>query len=847
MALYLLTLKNLKTRPLRSFLTALGIILGVAIIWATSIANNSTNRAFTSVIEEIAGRTDLWVMSTGGQGLGLPGSQVFSEDYARKIKRLDVVEETSPVYSAPTGLKVTGEDKALRFSIMGIDPVLGSKMRNLEITSGRFFKPGRKEILLMDAFAEEHDIRLGDEVRIDTPSGDRALIVTGLLESTGASSMQGGGGTGFSSLRTIQNFYERSSITLLEIKLREGISLERGEREVEAELTSPLKVELPSQQVEQLEEMLAGIQYGFSFFSAVAIFVGMFLIYNSFAMSVVERTRELGILRSLGATRRQVFSALMIEAVTLGILATMGGLALGLGLAKGLTFMLAQAFDTEIGATVMTVDGLITASVVGMVVSLAGAMLPAVRASRSSPLQAVKAEFDHREGWFSRYSWIIGLAVIITGIALQNATLADPDIQSGLRSLGDFTILLGVVLMIPVVVKPLGKTYRFLLMHFTVTGRLSADSLGRSKNRTAITLGVLLISLAMLISMGAINQSISRSVNNWTETAIGADMSIWAGGETYLIKFDRSFNSRLKRIPGVKEITGLSYSQTDWNENALFIQGIEPQTYRDISSLDLTEGEEDDVYRALEKGGAVVLSSVMMKAEKLKVGEEFEIDTALGIREFEIVGSVVDWNSFGYSAFFSRSDMKRYFGIDEDSVFYVNVEPGFDPAEVRDDIKDRLGKRYTFETFTNEELSELIDQELNQFFAIFQAIMGIALIVSLLGIVNTLAMNVLERVREIGVLRAIGTTRTQIRRLIVIESLLIGISSFLLAIPTGWHLSRASVEGMKSATGFNVEYVFPYSWFAIALILATLISGVAALYPAFKAARVRVITAIKYE
>lgn len=846
MALYWLALKNLKTRPLRSLLTALGIVLGVAIIWATSIANNSTNAAFTSLIEEVAGRADLWVVSTGGQGLGSTGSQAFNEDYAEKIQRLDVVEATSPVYLETGGLKVTGEDESLRFQILGIDRELGSQMRKLELTAGRFFRAGRKEVLLNETFADDHDIEIGDEVRLVTPQGDRPLIVTGFLESSAASA-QGGGGTGYSSLKTIQNLYERGNITLLEIKLRNGVDLERGEQEVEDALTSPLRVELPSQQVKQMEEMLAGIQSGFSFFSTVAIFVGMFLIYNSFAMSVVERTRELGILRSLGATRRQVFIALIVEALALGILATLGGLVLGLGLARGLTFLLAQAFDTDIGASVMTSQGLITASIVGITVSLAGALLPAVRASRASPLQAVRAEFERREGWFAKYSWIIGLSIVVIGIGLQNITLADTGIQENVRSLGDFTILFGVILMVPLFVRPLAAAYRFLLTKVTVTGRLSADSLARSKSRTAITLGVLLISLSMMISVGAVNVSIEDSLNRWTETVAGADISLWAGGEDYLVQFDRSFNRRVKRIPGVRNLTGVSFTQTNWNENALFIQGIEPRTYREISGFSLIEGDEDDVYRELEKGGAIVITSLMAKAESVEIGDEIEVDTNLGTREFRVVGTVVDWNSFGYSAFFSSNDLKKFFGLDKDSIFYLDVKPGFSASDVKEDIEDQLSKKYTFTAFTNEDLTEIIDQEIGQFFAIFQAILGIALIVSLAGIINTLAMNVLERVREIGVLRAIGTTRGQIGKLVVGESLLIGISSFFLAVPTGWHLSKAAVTSMKNSTGFDVQYTFPYPWLYVALILATVISALAALYPAAKAARVQIITAIKYE
>ncbi len=832
----------MRSRKLRSLLTVLGIILGVATIFAISIANESTKQIFRDMIEEFSGQDDLWVESDGSGG--------FDQYVVNRVQRIKGIRTANPISLRTTTLRAPGDTEGSRILLSGVELKTYLEVHDLRMVEGQFFrdKPSG-DILLTTTFARENGISLREKVDVSTPVGSESFKVIGLLKPEGAARFNNGA-VGYIYLKDFQAaFNEPDQVSLIQVSLEDERELKKVKAEIEKVLPTGLYVQEPSQQSEELEQLLWGIQYGLSFFSVIALFVGMFLIYNTFSMTVTERTREIGILRSLGSTRWQIARMVLFEALIMGTMATFLGLALGLWLARGLSVLMATMVQTEPTAFVIPSAGLITASIVGILVTLAGAVFPAVKASRIYPLDAIRISARPESSFFQRYGPIVALLVFSSGIYLD---LFPPgpteEIRSNISSLGTFVMYLGGVMLVPFLIKPAARIFEGLLSWLSpVVGKLALGNLVKARLRSAISIGTLMICISMLMGISAIENSIFSSVNEWGRKVMGSDLVISPRHGS--ISFGQDFEKKISRIPGVRYVAPMYYSWTRLDEKSLMIQGIDPQKFTRVGTLDFSQGEEKETFASLEKDDDfIIIFAVVAKREGLSLGDELKLPTLKGQVKFQIVAIVRDWGGqMGDTAYLSDKNIKKYFNAQDPINFLVDVEEGLAPEIVKNRIESELGDRYSMDILTNEDMNELIQSRTGQFFAAFRVIVGIAVIVALLGIINTLVMGVLERVREIGVLRAIGSTRWQVRRMVIVEALIMGIMGLSLGVLQGLYGSVRAVEGMQWATGFDVDYIFPYNSILIGIIIALIVSSLASLYPAHKAAQIEITRAISYE
>lgn len=834
-----LTLRNLRARKSRTALTTLGIVLGVAVILGISITNISTLAAFKDTIDSITGRADFWINAPSDAG--------FDERNLERVRQINGVAVANPGISR-SSLLIKGKSKQ-DLQIAGIDPTVDRRLRDYKVRAGRFLSQKDKlAVLLVEDFARNNGIRLNRKIILATDRGFVRFKVVGLIANQGAGRFVGGN-VAFMPLKTAQSeFSLRGKFSYMDAKAVPGRDLKAVQERIRGALGENFIVEQPEKRIEAITETLGALQIGLSFFSAVALFVGGFLIFNTLSMVVVERTRELGMLRSMGATRAQIGRLVLYEAAGIGAVGSLFGVFFGMGLAKGLLFFVSETIQSNIAVFRVPFWGLVTSVVVGISVSIISAMQPAVAAGRISPVQAVRVQARRNRLISSPALSFVAILVLALGfVASYRPQFFSSQPGELVGQVGAFLLLLGAALLTPSVVGPLAAVFRVsasLLMRNE--GRLAADSLGRVRGRTAATVSAVMISLAMLMSVGGMTESFKDSVNRWVERSVGADILV--SGQPSDLSFEKSFISKLRRVPGVKIVTPIRFFRVRAGNDWITWRTIEPRTFRKMADLQFVKGKKETAWRRLRHNDSVFISTVLANRLRKNVGDSLTIKTNLGDRRFKIAGVIVEFaGEMGDVVLGTRTAMKRYFGLDDANVFRIKVKTGASPRIVADRIKSRFGKERSLDIQDAQEFRSTVNRQVNVSFAAFNVIILIAVIVAVIGIVNTLMMNILERRREIGVLRAIGSTRWQIRRMILAEAAITSACGFILGLILGTYMSINVVQGMHSLTGYDVSYIFPWSVVWISGAIALLFSTLVALLPAQAAARINIVEAVQYE
>lgn len=829
----------MRVRKTRTALTAIGIILGVSVILGISITNISTISTFKETIDSITGRADLMITAASADG--------FTDKNISKISKINGVELAAAGISKGSRL-IKGKEKP-PIRVIGIDPAVDRIIRDYRIDRGRFLKKSdTPEIIFVHKFAGENRVEIGDTVKLATNKGFSRFRVVGLLDDAGAGRFLNGDVV-FMPLKTAQNHYDlKKKLTFIDVIVEEGKAVAGVQKRVRRALGENFVVERPEKRVEAMEETLRALQIGLSFFSAVALFVGGFLIFNTLSMVVIERTREIGVIRSMGATRLQIAGLILYEAFLIGSVASLLGLGAGIGLAKGLTYIMSQTIQSDIAVFEIPLKGLVSGLGVGVFVSLTAALHPALTASRISPLQAVRAlggDNDSKTGGVLLVSSLITLSL---GAAVSyNPRLFGFAAGSIFSQIGAFLLLLGAALLTPTFIRPLALLLRYPVSLFArVEGRLASGNLSRSRGRTAATVSAIMISLAMLMSVGGLTDSFKDSIDRWVERSIGAD--VFVAAEPFDLSINKSYIKRIAAIPGVKEVSPVRFFFVRVGDKTFTFRAIEPKTFRPMADLQFVEGTSDSAWRRLERENALFISTVVADRLKLGSGDSIKIKTNEGPKAFPVAGVIVDFGGeTGDVIVGSRTVMKRYFDLDDVNSFRIKTETGAAPKTVAKRIKKRIGDELSLRVEDINEFKSMINTQINVTFAAFNVIILIAIVVAAVGIINTTMMNILERIREIGILRAVGSTKWQIRKTILAEAAMTGAGGFVLGLPLGVYMSINVISTMRALTGYDVDYVFPLQSVALSAAIALIFSTLIALLPAQIAAGTKIIEAVHYE
>lgn len=859
-----LAFRNLWSRKLRTLVTGVGIVLGVATVLAFGITNATVEVSLNDFFSQAAGDAALTITS----------SELNHTFRARALGRAagfpDVRLAVGSLWQAGTAF-LPDEDQGL--TLVGIDPASDPLVRTYELAAGRMVAEADRTytIVLAQTFADDHSLGLGDDVEIGLgPGRVETFEVVGLLASEGAA-RTGNGAVGFLRLDLAQDLFDsRGRLSQIDLVLAPAIgtdaaALERFKGALGDHMGASYHVRYPAAIGQALTDSMAGLRTGFDLFSIIALFVGGLLIYNTFAMTVAERTAEIGLLRALGATQGQILRLVLAEALLLACI----GSALGLGLGVFLAIPLVQIFARFLDVANITLDrfvvppaSIVQASVLGLGATLAAAFTPAWRAGRISPVEAMRIRGESQSGFLAGHGWKLGLALIAIPLGLHRTPLWDrlPDAAFFLL------VTVGGTLAMPLTIKASERaTRRVLTLIYGPTGGLGSRNLNRARLRTSLTIGVLMLGATMTISIGALQKTFDSAITSWLETAVGGDLTVASeltvtGGSPGDNAPRYEFARQLMALPGVElatpinvipaEMVGFQNSAGYAVENTTVgFQAVELPAYRQVAGFQFVADAEweEEILARLSLGDALLVSSSIADKYHLRRGDSIRLRTRRGERNFEVAGIITNLSYGGLSVVGTWNDMEQYLGNDRGYAFLIKLSPGAEADAVREVIKTRLISGDDLSIASSVEFRETLGQQSRGFLTIFNVVVYIAILVAGLGVINTMTMNILDRVREIGVLRSMGMTRGQVARMVLAEAAAMGVIGGAFGLGLGWLVAEDLVQAMSRQSGWHFDYIHPTTAFFSAALTALVISQLAALYPVWRAGRLRITAAIGHE
>ena len=845
-----LSLRNLRARVQRTLLTAVGIVLGVGIVFGVLTLSDTMSGTFEDLFSRAYGSADLTITAAGGSG-------GFDEKVVEKIRGYDEVESAAPRYSLSSSLildrKQAGLPEVRSMRLFGVEPESAELATGFELTEGEFPKSGR-ELTLDGGSARSAGLEIGDEVTVGTPEGPEKLELVGLLRIPGGSFA--GLAFGMTPLSFAQEAFDKPGrISGIAVEAAEGVPVSDLKERLDERLGEGLQVERSETRTQEISGQLQGFRLALLFFAGTALFVGAFLVFNALSMTVLERTRELGVLRALGSTRAMIARSVVAEALLLGLLGSVFGVLFGYGMAKGLVYLFGKAFLFEITTLVLSPFALVSAIVVGVAVTVVAALYPALRAGRISPVEAMRARSSgaRTPRALTRLASILGLGLAGVGVPwiyyLAKNLSADLDglvYASGIA--GIVAAFLGVSLVIPVLVRPLAALFSPVLrLLFGVEGRMAAANATRNRGRTALTASALMVGISLVVAFAALGGSLLGSIRDYLDGSLGSDYVVQPTDQNSDAGFSAKLPRKIDALPGVEKTTTLVSTFRREGEEVSIVFGVD-ENYPKIFRVDYESGSGTpaDAFSRLADGGALI-GKQLAENRELGVGSKIELPGPKGRQEYRVEGILEnDLLGGGAGIYLSKAALARDFNETEGEFLAVKARPGSDREALSQRIEGTLRDYPQFTLYSNAEWKARIESDFNRQYVFFYAIMGVSVAVSAFGVVNTLSMSVFERTREIGILRAIGTTRLQIGRLIIDEGIVISLIGCLMGVILGSLLGYLFVQG-SGAGGFEIDFYYP-KLPALAALLSGLFIGVfAGLLPARSAARKSIVEAVQYE
>jgi len=866
------TLKGLFAHKLRFALTGLAIVLGVTFMSGTFVLTDTVAKVFDDLFADIGENTDAYVRSSQSVDNQFQGGRTYSripESVVEHVRPVDGVELAEPELGVQQGIRLLDrEGEPLGNPAMGA-PTIGFNWDEVSAGGGMNLAEGRRpeagnEVVLDVAAADDGGFDLGDPVRVISPLGDpeKEYTLVGTVRYGDADS-PGGAITILFTLPEIQEIAGARPPAVPEPEVS-GVLVSAVDGVSQAELRDRIAAALEADGVpgvevitgqQLIEENQDTLEEGLMFFNiiltvaaGIALLVGAFIIFNTFSIVVAQRTRELALLRALGGSGRQVRLAVLGEALTIGILAALVGEVLGIGLAIVLQSVLEQiGFDLPDATLVIAPRGVLIAVGVGIVVTVISAVLPAIRASRVSPLAAIRdvALEDPRlarRTLLGAVATIAGLLLLALGLGL----FGDVDNAVYYVGFGALVVFLGVTVLSPAVARPVAGTLGWPVERLRgIRGRLARANAVRSPRRTAATASALMIGVALVVMIFVLADSIQTSVDAQVDRSFTVDAIV---GEEGTGGFGGSISplvtQEISALPEVEAATGLRFGtgQADFDGKDGFYGGLDTQVAAQLFDLEVRQGAIEDVQ--LEDVG---ISGRVAREEGWGLGDVLPTDFGVSERDLTITAIFEVGQREGLADFLISTETYETLGLPNvgDQGVYVKFAPDVDVDEGMAAIQEVIEPYAQLEVIDREELKDQIAAQINQLIAFLFVLLALAIVIAFFGIVNTLALSVLERTHEIGLLRAVGMSRRQLRSAIRWEAVLVSLFGAVLGLVVGlgfgWAIVRAlSDQGIEqfSAAPISLAYV---------TVLAAFFGVLAAVFPAWRATRLNVLDAVTHE
>ncbi|MGQ0508700.1 MAG: ABC transporter permease [Myxococcaceae bacterium] len=850
--LRLISLRHMLGSPLRTTLTLLGVAVGVATMVGVTSINRAVVKAFRSTVDTIAGKADLTVAASAAG---------FDDSVLEQVRAVEGVGHASagltaiaPVAGAPgSSLFVMGvdmlDDGHFR-TYEGADRDLGSLADDLELLNST------DRLLVSERFAQEQHLHAGSTFQLLTPSGAKPFVVHALIKETGPVKAFGGS-FAVMYLGSAQEAFGRGrNVDRVDLALAPGASLDTVKERLEKALGPTFEVERPARRGGSVEKMMRSFQMGLNLGSGVALLVGVFLVYNTVAIGVIQRRREIGTLRALGGTKRRIRAMFTLEALVLGGLGTVVGLPLGAVVAQAAVetvsrtmsslYIHVNARDVEVGAVEIALG-----AALGIFGSMFAALRPAVMASSVQPVEALRKDIAagaHLRS-VNRVSTVLGFLMLVTMYPLA---LIPPPLENlpvgGYLSV--FWTLMAASLLAPLVLRGLHHLFRrpgaWVL---GIPGQMAADNFARAPGRTAVPVSALAVGVAMTVCIGGFVHSFQTSSQQWINQSVPADLFITSSAKVAGVQnvpMQPGLGDELEKLPGVRAVDRIRVFPHDLLGLRIYIVSLDPEIYYKRGKPNILEGRPPTMDE--RKQGWVTISENLMRRRNLHVGSTFDMNTPSGVRRYQVSAVITDYTSDQGTVFMDRASFVSAFKDQRVDTFELYLHELSKLHQLRRTITERYGEKYNLYVLSNAELRAEAMNLIDGAFAVTYAMELVAVLLALLGVINTLLAAVLDRTREIGLLRAVGAARSHVLQLFVAEAAFIGFAGSLIGIAAGtvMGITVTKVVGGQ-ATGWTFPYLFPTALALQVSLGASLCAIVAGLYPARRASRLDVVEALAYE
>jgi len=834
--------RYLKGRGGRTVLTTLAVVFGVMLIFGLNGLMPAMLQAFSRTLVSTAGKVDATVTSPFGAS--------FSLDVANKVTRVPGVAQVTPMLQRTVPLTprtgVAAADQVTQAYVVGVDPATILNVRDLPIASGRSLAMGDGNVLVLASdLARRLGVAVGGTLSVPSSVGTTKFTVVGLLSSATAPGQE----QFYVPLTAAQQlFAEGHNINEVDAGFTGTVDRTATEAAIQRAVGKDLQVGGLSSN-SSLIGTIQVAQYTFNMFGIFALATGAFIILNSFRTVVSERRRDIGMLRAIVAKRGTIVGMFLIESLLQGILGTAIGIAAGWGMAASgiaaLNPIYEQYFHSTVGGPIFEPATWVFAITLGIGVTIAAALIPARAAGRVTPMEAMRPQlgevYERRVG---RRAWI-GAAIV--GLSVLSFATRD----SGLVSLGSVVFLVGIALVAPAIVSPVSNTLGTLIdVMFAREGGIARSNLQRNPGRSAITVTAVMLGLATIIAMAGLITSIFAGFTGYITKTMSADFMllpqsiILSGGN---IAAGPRLADEVRHAAGMSTVTTLRLGQGKIDGAAVQALGIDPATYAKVASFEWAAGSSEAAIAQLSQGRWLIANGIFASAHKLVVGQSVTYETPNGPKTYHVAGIGNDYlNAKLSTTYVSQDNLARDFGAVNDLIIMGNLAPGADKAVTQARLEAIVAD---FPAFRLYESSAWLKEQLNTFdqtMGIFYVLGAALALPSLLALVNTLAISVLGRTREIGMLRAVGSTRRQIRRMVMAESLLLSAIGTALGIVSGVWLGYALVEATVSV-GWPMPYFFPWSGILLTIAVGLGFGVLASYVPARSAARLNVVDAMHFE
>jgi putative ABC transport system permease protein len=834
-------LRDLRINYVRTLLTLFGIALGVAVMLAITLANNTALSKFKETVDLVSGRANLEV---------LPQTTPFlDEKYLYDLQWLwQMGGKFTPVIDENV-IFGKNEDGTL-VQMIGMDVLADPVFKSYEeddsvgtLTDANVLKPG--VALLGSKLAANEHLKQGDKFDLLTNEKTHSLRVARILPTKGL----GGAFSGNLVVTDIRTAQEAlgipGKVSRIELVVPESYLLAVQDK-LRHDFPKGISVERPSQRGNQVDKMTRSFQYNLLALTFIALMVSMFLIYNTMTISVIRRRPQIGTLRALGVSSGQILQMFTMEALAFGVVGTSLGILIGIGFAQGALNAVAQTFEhfyfrTPIETIMISPALIATAFAMGVGITVAAAIAPAMEAAGVAPAEAVRrASYELKSMRNAPRLAILGLILLACAGGLSVLPALDGVSVFGYAS--SLCTICGSAMLMPqtlqVVLPIISRIAEFF---FRSEGRIAARSLQGTLGRTSVSIASLMIGIAMMVSLAIMIGSFRQTVMVWIDQTLKADLWVQtaarAGGSSQA-RMSADILDRIKALPGVLAVDGFVEHPIEYKGDITNVAGTDLNVSAKYGHLLFTEHENGrDICNSLGENDVIVTEAFAIRRQVHK-GETLEIPSPSGTVQLKVRGIYYDYASdLGYIVM-RRSSYAKIFADDKLSSFVVYVKPDVQPNDVRTDVLKAVGNKLRLRIRTTRELRTQALKIFDRTFAITYALHTIAIIVALLSVMNALFALTMESKREFGILRYIGASERQLRRIVLVEAGILGAIGNTTGLFLGFLLSLILIFVVnKQSFGWTVQFTMPIEFLLESGLLVFVTALIAGLIPARLAAR----------